>query len=126
MAYFQLHEHVFGVFNASRMEAVVDRATLRLVCTPLEAALTALTMVVEGPAPDPHELARKVESKATEKFDWLSEELLCERYVSAHIDYIGAIRSANASARLRRRSANRPTTEWSSTSELTGQSVTVQ
>jgi ATP-dependent Lhr-like helicase len=90
----QLHTLAM-IFNASRMEAAVDGAALRLVGTPLEAALTALRMVVEGPAPDPHELARKVESKATEKFDsWLSEELLCDQYVSAHIDCIGATSSA--------------------------------
>jgi ATP-dependent Lhr-like helicase len=52
--------------------------------------------VAEGPAPDPHELARKIESKATEKFDsWLSEELLCDQFISAQIDCTGALEAAH-------------------------------
>lgn len=53
-------------------------------------ALTAMRMVVEGPEPP-----RTVDSTATEKFDsWLSEEMLCDQYVSAHIDCVGVIRAA--------------------------------
>ncbi|WP_244181020.1 DEAD/DEAH box helicase [Amycolatopsis pretoriensis] len=84
-----------AIFNASQMDTAVDDAALRLVGTSREAALTAVTTVAERPAPDPHALARKVEGKATEKFDsWLSDELLCDQYVSAHIDCVGAVESA--------------------------------
>ncbi|MFI6027957.1 hypothetical protein [Amycolatopsis magusensis] len=62
---------------------------------PHEAALTSLAKMVKGPAPDPYELAQKVESKAAEKFDnWLSEELLCEQFVSAALDRAGAVNCA--------------------------------
>ncbi|MFF4594163.1 DEAD/DEAH box helicase [Amycolatopsis sp. NPDC001319] len=84
-----------AILNASRMEAAVDGAALRLVGTPREAALTALTKVAEGPAPDPHELARKVENKAVEKFDsWLSDDLLCDQFESAVLDCPGAVQAA--------------------------------
>jgi ATP-dependent Lhr-like helicase len=86
-----------AIFNTSGMEATVDGPALRLVSTRPEAALIALTMVTEGPTPDPHEIARKVESKAVEKFDsWLSEELLNDQFVSASIDCVGAIESARS------------------------------
>ncbi|MEU0532158.1 DEAD/DEAH box helicase [Amycolatopsis tolypomycina] len=81
-----------AVFNAAEVAAAVDGAALRLVGTSCQAAMTALAKVVDGPAPDPYELARKVESKAVEKFDsWLSEELLCDQFVSAALDCAGAI-----------------------------------
>lgn len=84
-----------AILNDTRMEAAVDGAALRLVGTPREAALTALTRVAEGPAPDPGELARKIESKATEKFDrWLSDDLLCAQFASAVLDCPGAVHAA--------------------------------
>ncbi|MEV6445460.1 DEAD/DEAH box helicase [Amycolatopsis sp. NPDC051716] len=90
----QLHT-LAVIFNATGMEAAVDSAALRLVGTASAAALTALRKVAKGLAPDAHELARKVESKATEKFDsWLSEELLCDQFESAVLDCPGAVQAA--------------------------------
>jgi ATP-dependent Lhr-like helicase len=87
----QLHT-LAAIFNAAGMEAAVDSAALRLVGTPREAALTALKEVAKEPA---HELARKFDSKATEKFDsWLSEELLCDQFESAVLDCLGAVQAA--------------------------------
>jgi ATP-dependent Lhr-like helicase len=93
-----------AIFNGSRMEAAVDGPTLRVVGTSREATVTALAMVADGPAPDPHALARRVESKVTEKFDsWLSEELLCDQFVSAALDCASAVECAQAVLKASRR-----------------------
>ncbi|WP_410646793.1 DEAD/DEAH box helicase [Amycolatopsis sp. cmx-4-54] len=84
-----------AILNATRMEAAVDSAALRLVGTPSAAALSALNKIAAGQIPDPEQLARKVKGKVTEKFDgWLSEELLCAQFASASLDCAGAVAMA--------------------------------
>lgn len=67
----QLHT-LAAIFTSSRMDAAPENSALRLTGTTPAAAITALTKVAQGALPDPLELARKIENKATEKFDsWL-------------------------------------------------------
>jgi ATP-dependent Lhr-like helicase len=79
------------IFNANGMDAGSEDAALRIMGTTQAATLTALSAVADGLDPDELELARRIENKATEKFDhWLGEPLLCQQYASAVLDCAGA------------------------------------